>query len=327
MGLNVTNLTKMVGPMVGKTILQAKKISPELLLGTGIVGFVATNVLSSRATLKLEDVLEDFGDNIDAVKVKHENTARELLKIKDVQHHSEENFSIEVKETALSKTEYRAELTKVYIQGGFQLVKLYAPAIIVGSLSIAALLGSHTIMRNRNVALMAAYQTVSSAYSKYQDLVKEKLGEEGERELRLESLLKEEKVETKDGKTEKAVVKLGDPEAHSPYARFFDESSVRWEKDANHNLLYLRAQQSYFTDMLRARGSVMLNEVYDALGLPRTKAGAIVGWVINGEGDNYVDFGIYDINNPAGRAFVNGLERSILLDFNVDGVVYDKLDD
>ena len=81
--------------------------------------------------------------------------------------------------------------------------------------------------------------------------------------------------------------------------------------------------------MLKSRGHLFLNEVYDLLDIPRSKAGQVVGWVYNKnnnvKGDNYVDFNIYDITDKAKRSFVNGYERTILLDFNVDGVIYDLI--
>ena len=80
--------------------------------------------------------------------------------------------------------------------------------------------------------------------------------------------------------------------------------------------------------MLRRKGHLYLNEVYDMLGIPRTKAGQIVGWIYDEEhpvGDNYVDFGIYDSNKPRVRDFVNGYERTVLLDFNVDGNILDMM--
>jgi hypothetical protein len=63
------------------------------------------------------------------------------------------------------------------------------------------------------------------------------------------------------------------------------------------------------------------------LGIDRSKAGSVVGWVITkeGTGDNFIDFGVFDGDNPRARDFVNGREGSILLDFNVDGVIYDKI--
>lgn len=312
--MNIAMAAGKAMPLVGKSILYLKKFSPEILMGAGVIGFVATNVLSSKASLKLEDKLIDMREDIKSMK-----QAGEVL-------------IDETEDTPVyGKKDYRLDLTRLYLNHSFELVKLYAPSFVVGTLSITALLGSHQIMRNRNVALMAAYQTVSGAYNSYRELVKGKIGEEEERNLRFG--IKE--VETKDVETDKEgkeVVKVKkaitvgkDPNEYSPYARIFDESSLQWEKDPTYNLHYLRAQQSYFNDMLRSRGHVFLNEVYDALGVPRTKAGQVVGWIISKDGDNFVDFGIYDLNNPSGRAFVNGLERSILLDFNVDGIIYDKI--
>lgn len=111
----------------------------------------------------------------------------------------------------------------------------------------------------------------------------------------------------------------------SIYARFFDESCAAWSKDAEYNLTFLKGQQAHANDILRARGYVFLNEVYDMLGMPRTKAGQAVGWIYdesNPYGDNYIDF---DLNDERCSTFVNGYERSVLLDFNVDGNIVDKV--
>ena len=110
----------------------------------------------------------------------------------------------------------------------------------------------------------------------------------------------------------------------SPYARFFDETVYEWKPDPLMNKCFLDAQQRYANNLLEARGHIFLNEVYDMLGFQRTREGAVVGWIKNGDGDGYVDFGIYD-GNERSRAFVNGHETSILLDFNVDGTIWDKI--
>ena len=139
------------------------------------------------------------------------------------------------------------------------------------------------------------------------------------------------KDEDGNEKTEKAIVSAmdpNDPSTYSEYARFFDDGCKGWTKDPELNLLFLRRQQDAATDLLRSRGYLTLNEVYRMLGMQTTKAGVIVGWVYDKDhpvGDNYVDFGIYDINRPKNRDFVNGYERVILLDFNVDGNIYDLM--
>ena len=62
-------------------------------------------------------------------------------------------------------------------------------------------------------------------------------------------------------------------------------------------------------------------DVLDRLGLPRTKAGLIVGWVLNGEGDGYVDFGVVDCETLEN---VNYNDNAYDLNFNVDGDILSK---
>ena len=172
------------------------------------------------------------------------------------------------------------------------------------------------------MALTAAYAAVDEAFKRYRERVVEKYGEEEDRNLRYES----EEIEYIDekGKTKK-VLRASDENEHSMYARFFDEYSPSWSKEPEYNYVFLRCQQNWANDMLRARGHLFLNEVYDMLGINRSRAGSVVGWLIGDEGDNQIDFGIFDPNNESARDFVNGREGSILLDFNVDGVIYDKI--
>lgn len=114
-------------------------------------------------------------------------------------------------------------------------------------------------------------------------------------------------------------------EAISQYARFFDEGCRRWRKDSVYNMRFLKYQQMYANDLLRARGHLYLNEVYDMLGIPRSKVGQIVGWIYDERfpyGDNFVDF---DLDNPRNADFINGYKSTVLLDFNVDGRIDDKI--
>jgi hypothetical protein len=183
------------------------------------------------------------------------------------------------------------------------------------------------------VALTAAYATVDKSFKAYRNRVLERFGEGVERELRHN--IKAKKIDKivvdEDGKEKKIKESVNIAEdlgAYSDYARFFDSGCAGWEKNSEYNLTFLRAQQQYANDKLRANGYLYLNDVYDMLGIPRTKAGQIVGWVYdpkNPIGDNYVDFGIYDVNRQTARDFVNGYERSILLDFNVDGNILDLM--
>ena len=140
-------------------------------------------------------------------------------------------------------------------------------------------------------------------------------------------------MKSKDGKTKTVTKKVEKAPDHlySQYARFFDEANINWDKSPEQNMYFLKMVQNQMNDKLKARGHVFLNEVYDALGFDRSEAGQLVGWVWNNDntameaGDGYIDFGIFDGNDCAKRAFVNGDERSILLDFNIDGMIYDLI--
>ena len=124
-------------------------------------------------------------------------------------------------------------------------------------------------------------------------------------------------------------IEVADPvAAMSPYTFCFDETSTAWERDAEANKFFLLRQQDYANDKLKARGHLFLNEVLDMLGFRRCRAGQTVGWIYSEDnpiGDNYIDFGIFDIHSEANRNFVNGLEKSIWLSFNVDGDILSNL--
>ena len=105
------------------------------------------------------------------------------------------------------------------------------------------------------------------------------------------------------------------------FTAWYNEECIVWSKDPQYNKIYLVNQQNYFNDVLRTRGHLYLNEVYDALGIPRTKAGQMVGWVFEDE-NSYVDFGLDD---PRNQDFINGKTTDCLLVFNVDGVIIDRI--
>lgn len=210
-------------------------------------------------------------------------------------------------------------------QTAVEFVKLYGPSAgaIIGGIS--CVLTSYGIMKKRNLALMAAYSAVQSAFDDYRKRVIEELGEEKDRMFR--HGIKKEKIDVIDenGKKKKETVNtMPVPYPHSQYARIFDETNPFWYRNAEKNMTFITLQQSYANDLLNIRGCVFLNEVYDLLGFKRTQAGSVVGWKKSGD-DSYIDFGIFNVNNPKARDFVNGDEYSVILDFNVDGVIWDLI--
>lgn len=290
-----------------------KKRSPEILVAVGVVGTIASAVMACKATLKVNDILNETKENVTKI---HDCMADEGLK--ESGKYTEEDG--------------KKDLTIVYTQTGVKLVKLYGPAIALGALSLGCILTSNNILRKRNVALAAAYATVDKSFKEYRSRVVDRFGEEVDRQLKYNIKAKEvEEVVVDENGEEKVVkrnVEIADIDGYSEYARFFDELSSYYEKDSEYNLMFLRKQQRYANDLLRSKGRLFLNEVYDMLDIPRTKAGQVVGWVYDPDNpnvDNYVSFGIYDVDKQTCRQFVNGVERAILLDFNVDGNVWESM--
>jgi hypothetical protein len=282
----------------GKQLLTLQKHSPRLLFGLGIGGVVVSTVMACRATLKLEETLDESQDKIHAV-----NVHREMNEIE-----------------TYSESQFHKDMLKAKAGAAVKVVRLYAPSAVVGAAAIGALTGSHVTLVRRNDALAAAYATVQASFNAYRDRVKAELGEDREKELRYD--VQDHKTKGKNGE----VVKV----AQAPdflYSRFFDEENRNWKPVEEQNRFFLEAQQRYFNQLLHARGHVFLNEVYDSLGYERSKAGQAVGWLSpamypKGAVDGHIDFGLYSVRNAENIA--NG-ENQFILDFNVDGAIWDKI--
>lgn len=299
--MNLATIKSFGGPVVGRAMLKAQKYAPEILTAVGIVGGVTAAVLGAKATLKLEHVIDQKDEKL------------EILNDLRVIHNNEGTFD---------EKEYVRDKTGIYAHLSLDLVKLYGPAVSLGVASIVSIVCAHGLMRRRNVALMAAYKTVETAYSQYRARVIEEFGAEKDADYSAGVYT----TVAEDPETGKKIKSKNiDPNSVSGYARFFDESNSNWSREPGLNQMFLRSHQHHANDLLLARGHLFLNEVYDMLGMERSQAGQAVGWVLSKDGDNFVDFGIYNEDSERARAFVNGLERSILLDFNVDGVILDKI--
>lgn len=303
--MKINNLVNGATRTFNRAGLKLKKHSPEIMVTAGVIGVVASAVMACKATTKASSIVDETKEEMDKI--------REAVDMVDEETYSKEDLK---RDTAI-----------VYLQTGVKFAKLYGASIALGTLSITSILVGHNILRKRNLALAAAYTAIDTSFKAYRGRVVERFGKELDKELRYNIKAKEVEETVIDKKTgEEKVVKktidVADPNEYSDYARFFDDGCNGWSKDPEFNLMFLKQQQSYANDLLKSRGHLFLNEVYDLLGIQRTKAGNIVGWIYdekNPVGDNFVDFGIYDINRPKNRDFVNGYERTIILDFNVDG--------
>lgn len=293
-------LNKILGPVGFKL----QKHAPEILTVVGLASMTAGALMAVKATTKLERFMHDAEARIEDIKADIE-----LADNPDVEH-------IYDSPQAMKKALYGA-----YLRNVLEFTKLYGPAIsvfIAGGVSIAV---GHGILAKRNVALVAAYNAVEKSFAAYRARVIEDLGEDKDRDYRYG--ISEDTTPGEDGK--KKLTTSVDPNNMSQYARVFDEGNPRWQKEPGYNQWFLTTAQNNFNDLLLTRGHVFLNEVYDRLGFERTTAGQAVGWILQKGHDNFIDFDIYDLSDKAKRNFINLDERSIFLDFNVDGVIFDKI--
>lgn len=292
----------------GRFALKCKKYSPEIMVVAGVVGAVATVVVACKETLKLESIVDEAGDQI--------------FEIEDALNNEKNVKNEDGTITVYSEEDAKHDKAIVYVKTGVKVVKNYAPSIILGLLSITLILGGTNIMRKRNIALMSAYSALQKSYDTYRARVKERYGDKVDEEFVTGV------TRTVDKKTGVETVDMDDKGTADPFSVIWDETSSReWSKSGDYNACFLRCQERHANDMLRSRGHLFLNEVHDMLGLPRTKEGAIMGWIIGDDmSHGFVDFGIK--NHYADWDQLNGyscIERSYMLTFNVDGVIYDKI--
>lgn len=304
------DVTNVVTRKYGMKLLQAKKNSPAIMFGAGVVGVVATVVLASRATLKLEDAIDETNSNIEKAKFLYEN-------------------GYEGKPFYADEAEFKKDMTLAQIKGVINIAKLYAPAIIVGSLAIGALTGAHVTLQRRNGALVMAYAALEKGFREYEARVRKEVGDEKARELKYDTEEVEVLSEGKKGEPIVERVKRAAGPGDHPYAKLFGPGNDCWNVTPEYNIVFLRAQQNYWNDQLQVKGYVLLNDVYKSLGFEPTSTGAVVGWVYGSDlpGDNYIDFGCFsDESMDRFAEFMMGRESSLLLDFNVAGQVYELID-
>lgn len=303
---NKTEIMKSVNGVASKTVMKLKKHSPEILVVAGIAGTVVSAVLACKATTKVAEILDETNGTLDTI------------------HEGMETGAINGQE--YTTEDGKKDTVVVYAQTGMKLAKLYGPAIILGTLSITSILASNNILRKRNVALGAAYAAIDKSFKEYRGRVIERFGEQVDTELKYGIKAKkfeEIEVDPETGKEKKVkkTVMVADPNLQSDYAVYFDSKSRNYETNPDYNRMFLKAQQAFANDKLQTRGHLFLNEVLDDLDLPRTPAGQIVGWTKDGP-DGYVNFRIVEVERETedGRH-----EPALLLDFNVEGNIWEKM--
>lgn len=327
--MNIDSVKTLMLVKKDQSLFLLNKHSSEILMVGGIIGVLTSTVLACKATLKVKPILDQTKATNEVIENMYNAVVYDKVVLPDGAEYTKEDY---IHDHAVN-----AFTTFV------ELAKLYGPSVVIGLISIGMLVGSNRILNKRNAALITAYKLIDQSYKAYRKRVREELGDEVDDYLRyrkkydgpiklvdekgkpikfdsLEVDLPGERWEERDT--------LGIP---SVYSVFFDDSSPQWRQTNELNEFFLKAQQNFANDLLNSRGHVFLNEVYDMIGVPRTKEGALVGWVKNSDlegyvGDGFIDFDIYNPYNSTNRDYINNYQQDALfLDFNVDGVIFDLI--
>lgn len=305
--MKMNDILKQGSALMHRAGFKVKQNSPEILVVTGVVGVIGSIVLACKATTKVSEIQEKAQEQLDAVDAALET-------------HKEEY------------TEEDAQKDRIIIRAhqAVDYIKLYGPAALSCAASLGCIIGSHAILRKRLFNLGAAYTAIDTAFKKYRENVREKYGDEIDKELRynVKKIVTEEKVKDENGKTKKVKSEVSYLDGDfSDYARIFDETNPNWERNPEINRAFLKGQERFLTEKLHAQGYLYLNDAYRVLGFRPTPEGQIVGWVDdpkNSTSDCVVSFGVFESQRPKAKDFVNGYEYSVVLDFNVDGPILDR---
>lgn len=299
-------LMKKASGIITKVGLGLKEHSPEILAIVGATGVAVSMVLACKATLKVDEVLEEHNENMKKIKNKEA----------DEKYTEEDRTNDKIIQ---------------YTHTAVKMAKLYAPAVGLCALSLGSLIGSNIILRRRNAALTAAYMAIDKGFKEYRERVVKRFGKEVDQQLRfglepgeIEETVTDEKGKTKTVKTNVDMANASE----SDYLRYFTRTNPYWENDKFYVQTFLNQRQAYFNNQLQVKKILTLNEVYRSLGFHETKAGMVVGWRYDESrpsGDNYVQFDVKKVYLP--NEFDGEPEEAYAIDFNVDGLIYDKVND
>lgn len=295
--MNIAGIKQGVTRALARGVAITKYYAPEILTGTGIVGGIVATVLVARATLKLEERIDEGEDRINYVKAEVE-----------------------------AGNATQRDLWLAYVRSGTEVAKLYVGPVTLYAASTVCILAGHGIMRRRVTTAVAAFGVLEQAFEQYRERVREEIGEEKEKDL----YMGVQTIQVKEGgKT--VTKKVIDPDGISIYARIFNRTnSTQWDQDFDYNVVFLKAQERFANQKLHADGFLVLNDLYDALGFKKSSEGALVGW-IDGEGDvgadghTIVSFDMDNMENIRRGAYLDGDEGAFFLDFNVQGPIYHRI--
>lgn len=314
--IDKTEIMEKMTRTASKCGYKLKKASPTIMIVGAAIGGVTATVLACKATIKAQDILTEHNAQVESI-----HTTKQLIEGE-----------------TYTENDYKSDITTTYVKTGLKLAKVYAPAVTLGAVSLGCMFGSHHIMSKRNASLTAAYIALDKAFEEYKSRVSDRFGSRVQEEL--EHNIKAVEIESKSTNeqgVEETIKEYKDiaMQHTSPYTCIFDETVDTWQADNQLNRNYLFLMEQAANKRLRTQGHLFLNDVLSSIGTHggvtmKTPEGQIVGWIYDPNDEtrqNHVDFGVtnYVEGDEALNSFINGGERSVMLRFNCDGPIIDKI--
>lgn len=322
--IDKTEIMSTVTRAASKCGYKLKKASPTIMIVGAAVGGVTATVLACKATIKAQNILAEHNAAVESI-----HTAKKQIDSGEIQLSEGETYT---------EKDYKNDITTTYVQTGLKLAKVYAPAVSLGVASLGCMFGSHHIMSKRNASLTAAYIALDKAFEEYKGRVTDRFGNRVQEEL--EHNVKAVEIESKktdENGVEETIKEYKDVAMQhtSPYTCIFDETVDTWQPDNMLNRNYLFLMEQAANKRLRTQGHLFLNDVLASIGTHggvtmKTPEGQIVGWIYDPNDpskQSHVDFGVtnYIKGEDALNSFIDGGERSVMLRFNCDGPIIDKI--
>ena len=325
-------MVKDIGGMASKvavrTGLKLRKASPEIMLVGGLIAGATAIVTAVIATKKIseDEELKDLEQELDDIKNEADEDIDAVMNDDTVELHGYSSKEECIKDIKKTKKQKGFRVLKKLI---WKYVKAYGLSAFLVLLSMALILASHGVLKKRYISTTIAYKALDEAFKDYRERVKEAVGEEKERHYYNGTHEGgEDTVIDENGEAHTTKVAVKDiKKKNSPYEFDFNAMTApgNWESNSDYNLMFLRSIENYLNDLLNSRGHVFLNEALDALGMKRTREGSVVGWLKGSGGDDYVDLGFTEYYTDEYSDVQDGYLRNIHLNFNVDGLIWDKI--
>ena len=205
------------------------KNSPTILTGLAVGGLVTTVIFAVRATPK----------------------AMELIKEDSRYEHDGDPYAYSNKEAIKSAW------------------KCYIPAMAMGTVTIACIIGSNSINQRRNAALATVYGVTEAAFREYKEKVVETIGKSKELKVR-DDICADHVAQNPVGRNEVIITGKGNVLCmDSLSGRYFRSDIDKIRKSIN----------SLNEEMLGNIGMwISVNDLYDEIGLAHTSQGDMMGW-------------------------------------------------